>query len=697
MAVNATPQLNGDDAPWMLRFEEDFPGQLIPFGAKILFWNNPKRVDNTSGKTSPTANDGIFLGYNVQPGFAWKGEYLVAKLEALDYHADRITVQRARRVELIEGGFVFPLRALKEAKEPNPDRLADPRPIPFQSELQIEGRAETGEEAIDKSPEAVPDALASEDQPAEEDMFPETKYTPTGKPIPDGYHWDGTRLVKTYKGSKRPESIPSDLWKMLSPKDRQKLIDEEAEKMAVGSGGAASSSAPKGTRKKKSAVATARKLRLSPSPSGEPEGAQWEVIPKDRLKFGVPAMPKAAPAKAELHRPEFREMIKRKIQEVEFKVALELFSAVARLVPKDEIRKNPKAKAALDKQWENLRTKGVWDESRVRECRSIVEEARRKGETVHLGRIFEACYEKGSELSADDPRRKYKGRAVFQGNNVRDQDSDHALFAELGSSPASVEAAKLLDAFGSQPGFSKAQADAIQAYIQAIFTGVPTRLSLPRNRWPEHWSKEFWQPMAPLVLALYGHPDSGGIWENHLNPRIGKEGWKQILPDVWQSIFYHAEYNGMLVVYVDDFKLAGPTENMEKAWASIKRAVNIGDPEPYDRYFGCQHVEFNNVTLPRKAHPFAHVFDSQAAAAARTQHRTNDFWQHDPINKTWTRYHLQPRKKFLEPGDEGGEFAKSLHSERDTMFDKYVELKVSQFSICTCHMKAQQLWKMTWP
>ena len=359
MAVNATPQLNGDDAPWKLHFDEDFPCLLIPFGAKILFWNNPKRVDNTSGKTSPTANDGIFLGYHIQPGFAWKGEYLVAKLEALDYHAENgsITVQRARRVELIEGGFVFPLRALKEAKEPKPDRLADnviadPRPIPFQSDLQIEGQAETGEEAIDKSPEAVPDALASEDKPAEEEMFPEIKYTPTGKPIPDGYHWDGTRLVKTYKGSKRPESIPSDLWKMLSPKDRQKLIDEEAKKMAVGSGGAASSLAPKGTKKKKSAVATARKLRVSPSPSGEPVVAQWEVIPKDRPKFCVPAMPKAAPAKGELHRPELREMIKRKIQELEFKVALELFSAVARLVPKDEIRKNPRAKAAVDKEWE---------------------------------------------------------------------------------------------------------------------------------------------------------------------------------------------------------------------------------------------------------------------------------------------------------------------------------------------------------
>ena len=70
--------------------------------------------------------------------------------------------------------------------------------------------------------------------------------------------------------------------------------------------------------------------------------SRWEVIPKDRPKFCVPAMPKAVPAKAELHRPELREMIKNKIAELEFKVALELFSAVARLVPKDEVRKTPK-------------------------------------------------------------------------------------------------------------------------------------------------------------------------------------------------------------------------------------------------------------------------------------------------------------------------------------------------------------------
>jgi hypothetical protein len=70
-----------------------------------------------------------------------------------------------------------------------------------------------------------------------------------------------------------------------------------------------------------------------------------------------------------------------------------------------------------------------------------------------------------------------------------------------------MEAAKLLDAFGSQPVFfSKQQADAIQAYIQALFTGVPTWLSLPRNRWPKDWEKK--------ILAAHGTNAAGLIWSS---------------------------------------------------------------------------------------------------------------------------------------------------------------------------------------
>ena len=56
-----------------------------------------------------------------------------------------------------------------------------------------------------------------------------------------------------------------------------------------------------------------------------------------------------------------------------------------------------------------------------------------------MGKVFEICVEKGSELPLGDPLRKYKGRMVFQGNHVRDENADVALFSELGSSPATME------------------------------------------------------------------------------------------------------------------------------------------------------------------------------------------------------------------------------------------------------------------
>ena len=45
----------------------------------------------------------------------------------------------------------------------------------------------------------------------------------------------------------------------------------------------------------------------------------------------------------------------------------------------------------------------------------------------------------------NDPGRKYKGRSVFQGNNVRDQNWNWAEFQELSSAPASMTASKIAD------------------------------------------------------------------------------------------------------------------------------------------------------------------------------------------------------------------------------------------------------------
>ena len=105
-------------------------------------------------------------------------------------------------------------------------------------------------------------------------------------------------------------------------------------------------------------------------------------------------------------------------------------------------------------------------------------QARRTGKTVHMGRIFGFMVEKNYE-SAE--HRKFKYRVVFQGNNVIDQDWGAALFQDLGSSPASMEASKAVDFYGCMDGHAIQQADAEQAYIQADLKGKETWILLPEE------------------------------------------------------------------------------------------------------------------------------------------------------------------------------------------------------------------------
>jgi hypothetical protein len=106
---------------------------------------------------------------------------------------------------------------------------------------------------------------------------------------------------------------------------------------------------------------------------------------------------------------------------------------VARPVTKKEAKANPKAMAALDKEWDKLRKQVCWDESRVREWADVSAEAKRKGTKVHVGRVFDICVEKNSELPPDNPNRKFKGRVVFEGCYVKDESNNWAIFAEIAS------------------------------------------------------------------------------------------------------------------------------------------------------------------------------------------------------------------------------------------------------------------------
>ena len=92
----------------------------------------------------------------------------------------------------------------------------------------------------------------------------------------------------------------------------------------------------------------------------------------------------------------------------------------------------------------------------MQEWSAVRRGANKSGEQIHVGSLHELCVEKGSELEENDPGRKYKGRVVFLGDRVKDQDGRTAVFEEMSSSPAALEAGKLCDFFGllSAGGFS---------------------------------------------------------------------------------------------------------------------------------------------------------------------------------------------------------------------------------------------------
>ena len=94
---------------------------------------------------------------------------------------------------------------------------------------------------------------------------------------------------------------------------------------------------------------------------------------------------------------------------------------------KRELADDKKAQAALTKEWDKLKGLTTWLEDTVEEQSVVADRARRDGVTVHFGRIFGFAAIKGRELP--ETMRKYKGRVVFQGNQVRDESGLAAVFS----------------------------------------------------------------------------------------------------------------------------------------------------------------------------------------------------------------------------------------------------------------------------
>ena len=59
----------------------------------------------------------------------------------------------------------------------------------------------------------------------------------------------------------------------------------------------------------------------------------------------------------------------------------------------------------------------------------------------------------------------------------------------------------------------------------------------------------------------------------------------------WRSVYWNEEKKVMLSIYVDDFKMAGPLKEVERAWVDLKAKIELDGIGAVDQYLGCKHCE----------------------------------------------------------------------------------------------------------
>ena len=259
-----------------------------------------------------------------------------------------------------------------------------------------------------------------------------TQFTLLEEKPPDGYMWSGERLTRKQLTS-RPDHLWPELWKSMGKnaqlKERQKWSNEK----------------PK--------LDNSRRLR------GiyfiDPEDKEFkETIKNARKKLETPIAP-AMPCKIMKTKCgsgasnkiktrlacilEDSESTRLRVEESlpnhhEDHIAgkgdnsLQHYNLVHKFIPMPQAMKIPAAKAAVDKEWENLEKISAWNLTKVRSKKEVIDEARTKGAKVHFASLMDICHLKNAELEA--MHQKYKGRVVLRGDVVKDDSGSYAVFTE---------------------------------------------------------------------------------------------------------------------------------------------------------------------------------------------------------------------------------------------------------------------------
>ena len=264
-----------------------------------------------------------------------------------------------------------------------------------------------------------------------------------------------------------------------------------------------------------------------------------------------------------------------------------VLATIHKLLTRDEMRNDPKAIEAVKEEGRGVRAKDVWLDSTVMEKSERIAQAKKEGKTIHVADVMPIASIKHWE---SPERRKYKGRLVFRGDNVKDTWGAAAQFGALYSSPTNTQAINLAVFYGLLWGHKLTAADCTRAFLQAwLVIKEETYVVIPRELWLEEWVGKYKQPTVQLKKALYGHPLASAFWELHLKQVL--TGDLGLVPvEGHPSVFMCPATRLLVVVYVDDVLVSGPQECHKSFWDRLQKHIEIDEVEPLNQFIGRNHI-----------------------------------------------------------------------------------------------------------
>jgi hypothetical protein len=250
---------------------------------------------------------------------------------------------------------------------------------------------------------------------------------------------------------------------------------------------------------------------------------------------------------------------------------------VARVLTKKEKETTPGVAEAIAEEMRKLTSLKTWDET-PQEWADV----KRKCPEAILARSFMIVSMKHSESSQLS---KVKARFVEDGSRLQGTDGSRPTFDLYSETPATCSSVRLAIAHGSQKGHVVKTMDATSAFPQVALSGRPTYILLPPEARPESWG-HMRTPVVQIKQALYGDPRSGHDWSRHVHKEMTSKGFSCV--DGWPSMYIKG--NVLVVVYVDDFTVSGPIEDVDKTCSLLESMFTMGKSETLDRLLGCKYV-----------------------------------------------------------------------------------------------------------